>query len=101
MTEEQARNVVQAGVTRLATGRTPEVIERSDGRWEPVYNLVDPLVATEVGAFLTQQDCGVAIWEDPLWYAGILGYASTQRSRWVGSDGRLVGLAGSPGGVAG
>jgi hypothetical protein len=82
MPEEQAKRFAMGGVTRLATGRAPEMFEHpTGGRWERVYNLVEPLVAAEVGAFLTQHDHGVAVWEDPLLDAGVPGYASIQRSR--------------------
>jgi len=71
MPEEQAKRFALGGVTRLGTGRAPAVFAHpTSDRWERVYNLVEPLVAAEVGAFLTQHDHGVAVWEDPLLDAG-------------------------------
>lgn len=73
MTQVQATHFAAGGLTRLATaamGTAPAVFERSDGRWEVVQNLVEPLVAAQVGDFLTQNVHHVAVWEDPLTNAG-------------------------------
>lgn len=70
MTEAQATRFAEAGLTRLATGTAPAVFERPDGRWEAISNLVEPLVAAQVRDFLTLEEPGVAIWEDPMANAG-------------------------------
>jgi hypothetical protein len=69
MTPGQATHFAEGGLTRLApraTGTAPAVFERSDGRWEVVDNVVEPLVAAQVSDFLTQDDHHVAVWEDPV-----------------------------------
>jgi hypothetical protein len=70
MTEGQAGRFAEAGLTRLARGTAPAVFERPDGRWEAISNLVEPLVVAQVRAFLTLEERGVAVWEDPIANAG-------------------------------
>jgi hypothetical protein len=65
MSDAHAMRFAEAGLSYLATGTPPDVFERPDGRWEVVHNLVEPLLATQVGDFLRQETRGVAVWEDP------------------------------------
>lgn len=65
MSDVQATRFAEAGLTRLATGTPPDVFERPDGRWEAVYNVAESFIAAQVGAFLSQELRGVAVWEDP------------------------------------
>lgn len=68
MTETQATRFAEGGLTRLATGTAPAGFERSGGRREVVQNLV----AAQVGDVLSQDDHHVAVWEHPLANAGDL-----------------------------
>jgi hypothetical protein len=70
MTDEQAAHYAEAGITRLSTRAPPERFEQRDGRWEVVHNLVDPLLTVHVLDFLTAEEHGVAVWEDPLTTVG-------------------------------
>lgn len=65
MSDAQATRFAEAGLTRRATGTSPDVFERPDGHWEAVHNLAEPLIAAQVGDFLRQEPSGVAVWEDP------------------------------------
>jgi hypothetical protein len=70
MTAMQATRSAEAGLTRLATGTAPAVVERPAVRLEAVSNLVEPLVAAQVRDFLTLEERGVAVWEHPMATAG-------------------------------
>jgi hypothetical protein len=74
MTDAQATRFADAGVTRLATGAPAEAFEHSDVRREVVHNLVAPLLAIQIANFLTQDERGIAVWNDPL---------ASAEDRWV------------------
>jgi hypothetical protein len=63
MSDAQATHFAEAGLTRRATGTSPAVFARPDGRWEAVHNLVEPLLAAQVSDFLSLETRGVAVWE--------------------------------------
>lgn len=74
LTDAQMTRFTEASATRLTTGTAPEVFEHPNDRWEAVQNLVAPLIAAQVADFLTQNEGGVAVWEDPL---------ASAEDRWV------------------
>jgi hypothetical protein len=47
-------------------GPSPQPVQRADSRGEAGHNLAQPLVTEQVRAFLTREDHGMVIWEDPL-----------------------------------